>query len=133
MPKVKKQKRSPIQDLILRYELALSHTLEEFEGFEDVIIQNEIQCNHCKDQIFSAFRHDYKQCRCGKVAVDGGQVYLKRSGNPEDYTSKSICIKYKDLVKLLNSIHQHMFITPKNQLGILCAILRELRDIGKLK
>lgn len=135
MPKkeTKQQKRSPIQELILRYELALENTLKEFEGFSDVILQNEIKCLQCGDVIFSRHRHDYKLCGCGKVGVDGGQVYLRRIGNKEDYKDLSIVIKYHELKSLLTEIHQHMFITPKNQLGILCAIMRTLRDMGRLR
>ena len=42
------------------------------------IIRNVIQCNLCGDIIESTHRHDFKWCRCGKVAVDGGHDYMKR-------------------------------------------------------
>lgn len=41
---------------------------------------NRIQCLNCKQIIESLHRHDYKQCKCGKVAVDGGSDYMKRTG-----------------------------------------------------
>lgn len=41
---------------------------------------NRIQCLNCKQIIESLHRHDYKQCKCGKVAVDGGSDYMKRVG-----------------------------------------------------
>ena len=52
------------------------------------IIRNAIRCNHCGDVIESTYRHSYVQCSCGKVAVDGGTDYLRRSysGNRDDYT-----------------------------------------------
>ena len=42
--------------------------------------RNRIQCLKCKDIIESTFRHDFKWCKCGAVAVDGGKDYLKRCG-----------------------------------------------------
>lgn len=43
------------------------------------IIRNIIRCKHCGDVIESKHRHDYVQCGCGRVAVDGGLDYLRRS------------------------------------------------------
>jgi hypothetical protein len=43
------------------------------------IISNKIQCNFCKEIIESVHRHDFKICKCGKVSIDGGRDYLKRS------------------------------------------------------
>ena len=45
------------------------------------IKSNKVQCNNCKDIIESTYRHDYKGCSCGNVAVDGGKDYLKRNWN----------------------------------------------------
>jgi len=43
------------------------------------IHRNMIRCLSCGDMIESTHVHDYKVCRCGSVAVDGGRDYLKRS------------------------------------------------------
>lgn len=40
---------------------------------------NKIRCKHCGDIIESTYTHDFKFCSCGKVSVDGGKSYLKRS------------------------------------------------------
>ena len=55
------------------------------------IIRNAIRYNHCGDGIESTHRHEYVQCFCGKVAVDGRHDYLRRSysGNRDDYTDLS--------------------------------------------
>lgn len=45
----------------------------------DDIILNRIQCSACNDIITSHHQHDYKQCYCHTVSVDGGRTYLKRS------------------------------------------------------
>lgn len=49
-------------------------------------VPNKILCNHCNDIIESKSVHDFKWCRCGKVAVDGGQEYHKRCGNEGDWS-----------------------------------------------
>lgn len=50
---------------------------------------NKIRCNKCGDVIESVHRHDFKFCKCGAVAVDGGEGYLRRVGNREDYEELS--------------------------------------------
>jgi len=55
-----------------------------------VIIENSIKCNACGDEIVSRHRHDFKWCRCGAVAVDGGKDYLRRVGDINNYTDLSI-------------------------------------------
>ena len=39
--------------------------------------------------IESAHRHDFKFCKCGAVAVDGGKDYLRRCGNREEWEELS--------------------------------------------
>lgn len=56
---------------------------------ERKIIRNRIKCKHCGDIIESTSVHDFKFCSCGKVAVDGGKCYLKRTGNPNDWEELS--------------------------------------------
>jgi len=48
------------------------------------IITNKIQCRHCGDIIESTYTHDWKKCSCGKVSVDGGHEYMRRSYYKED-------------------------------------------------
>ena len=57
-----------------------------------MIIKNCIKCKFCGDIIISEHRHDFKCCSCGRVAIDGGHDYLKRSftNNPNDYEELSI-------------------------------------------
>lgn len=45
-----------------------------------MILSNQIQCLTCGDRPYSAHRHDFKRCKCGSVAVDGGQEYCRRVG-----------------------------------------------------
>ena len=54
-----------------------------------MIIKNCIKCKFCGDIIISEHRHDFKCCSCGRVAIDGGHDYLKRSFT-NDYEELSI-------------------------------------------
>lgn len=94
------------------------------------ILQNEIICNHCGDQIYSRHRHDYVTCKCGKVGVDGGMSYLRRTGlMREDYTDVSVAIEdslYDDLIEALDWANA----SNRNSLEALCVIMRVIRDNG---
>lgn len=48
------------------------------------IYLNKIKCKICGDVLVSEDVHDFKMCRCKSVGVDGGNSYLRRTGNPED-------------------------------------------------
>ena len=53
------------------------------------IIVNKIRCKKCNELIESTHRHDFKFCKCGTVAVDGGRDYLRRCGFREDWEELS--------------------------------------------
>lgn len=44
------------------------------------IKRNVIRCKKCSDVIESTHVHDFKYCKCGSVAVDGGKNYIRRIG-----------------------------------------------------
>lgn len=69
------------------------------------IIRNAIRCNHCGDVIESTYRHNYVQCSCGKVAVDGGHDYFRRSysGNHDDFTDLSECVEVDEKTVKIHS------------------------------
>ena len=54
------------------------------------IIRNSVKCLLCMEEIESTHRHDFKFCKCGNIAVDGGKDYLKRSGNWDKCEDTSI-------------------------------------------
>ena len=45
---------------------------------------NRIKCKLCSDIITSEYTHDFKWCKCGACAVDGGKSYLKRCGDMDN-------------------------------------------------
>ena len=53
------------------------------------ILCNKIKCKKCGDIIESKNRHDFVTCKCGSVAIDGVNSYLKRTGNREDWEELS--------------------------------------------
>ena len=54
------------------------------------IVENKIMCVHCRDIIESKSVHDFKICKCGRVAVDGGHEYLRRCGDLNDFIDLSV-------------------------------------------
>lgn len=53
--------------------------------------RNRAKCKNCEEVIESKFRHDFQSCSCFKategargVAIDGGQDYSRRVGDPND-------------------------------------------------
>lgn len=53
------------------------------------LIKNIIQCNHCLSIIESKHNHDFKWCKCGAIAIDGGLNYTRRIGDIHNYTDLS--------------------------------------------
>lgn len=47
--------------------------------------KNQERCLNCHTTITSTHRHDYVSCPCGSIAVDGGNVYWKRVGDPKHF------------------------------------------------
>lgn len=60
------------------------------EAKNKTILSNKIKCKKCGEIIESKTINDFRKCKCGAVAVDGGKTYLKRIGNEEDYAELSI-------------------------------------------
>jgi len=54
------------------------------------MLLNRTRCKKCGDVITSNHVHDFVRCKCGAVAVDGGDDYLRRIGNPEDMEELSM-------------------------------------------
>lgn len=68
-----------------------------------MILANRIKCKKCGDIIRSTNVHDFKYCKCGAVAVDGGHYYLRRVGELEDWEDVSI-IKEFEWEKIANEL-----------------------------
>ena len=40
---------------------------------------NAARCHECGEEVRSRNLHDFRSCKCGNVAVDGGSFYARRS------------------------------------------------------
>jgi hypothetical protein len=95
------------------------------------ILSNQVKCLECGDEIYSAYRHDFKYCKCGAVGVDGGMDYLKR--NYKDATSNYVDLSISIEDELYNKLQEGLTWcddTNRNNLGRICKIFIDLRDSG---
>lgn len=96
------------------------------------ILANAARCRKCGDEIYSAYRHDYKKCKCGAIGVDGGMDYFRSTGNREDFEDMSISVPV-EVVEQCKKALEWASANRRNNLGTVCAIFRALRDTGYLK
>jgi len=95
-----------------------------------VILQNQAECLLCGDRPYSAHVHDFKECKCGEIFVDGGQVYF-RGGfkNRKNFKDISVSVNrelYNDMEEALIWAKDN----KRNELGAICAVFRAIRDNG---
>ena len=48
------------------------------------LTRNSARCLRCGDEIESVSSHDFRQCTCGTVTVDGGKAYWRRVYKEEE-------------------------------------------------
>lgn len=94
-----------------------------------MILSNQVRCNACGDEPFSASVHHFQPCKCGAISVDGGTAYLRRVGDISNYTDLSIELN-DDAVSAARSRIDWATESGRNSLGILCAVAIALRDSG---
>ena len=100
---------------------------------DEFIVSNQIECLHCGDKPWSASRHDFSPCKCGKVAADGGMAYLRRVGAAhKDFRDISIVMD-TTAVSACEEAVREASKTGRNELGIALAVLRAVRDHGWLR
>ena len=92
-----------------------------------MIIENAVTCLACGDRIFSKHRHDFVNCTCGAVAVDGGQEYLRRVGDFSNAMDHSWSLP-DDVYKECAEAAQNAMDTGRNKFGIANAVMRKLRE-----
>lgn len=95
------------------------------------IIQNEAQCMKCGKIIVSKHVHDFVECICGAIFVDGGMEYLRRGGNPEDFVDRSLLMDKDALFECIDAV-KYAEENGKNELGIVLSVIRILRDFELL-
>jgi basic membrane lipoprotein Med (substrate-binding protein (PBP1-ABC) superfamily) len=66
-------------------------------------------------------------CTCGSIAVDGGQEYLRRIGDPEVYVDMTWSIDDAIYNACAEAV-QDAIDTDRNKYGIANAVMRKLRE-----
>lgn len=94
------------------------------------IISNSLKCLECNEAIWSAHRHDFVECSCGKIAVDGGMDYMRRVGNGS-YEDTSMTMNEDDLNRCIKAV-EWAKDTGRNNFGIALAVIRAMRDANLL-
>lgn len=99
-----------------------------------MIIQNAVICNKCETMIFSKHRHDFVECPCGNIFVDGGQEYLRRGGKA--LADRSYCdISWElpdELYRACAVAVKEAEDTGRNHIGMANAVLRKLREADRI-
>ena len=54
------------------------------------ITRNAARCKKCGDLLESVHRHDYKECSCGAIMVDGGLDYIRRGWHSNQGTQDEL-------------------------------------------
>lgn len=95
-----------------------------------MIVQNAVICNKCDDLIISKHRHNFVECKCGNIFVDGGQEYLRRGGKgleDNSYTDYSWGVSDEIYRECAEAV-QVAIDTNRNKFGIANAVMRKLRE-----
>jgi hypothetical protein len=84
--------------------------------------------------IISKHRHDFVTCTCGAISVDGGQAYLRRvGGNLEKEAFADYSWSLSDeLYNACADAVQEAMDTNRNKFGIANAVMRKLREAGRV-
>ncbi len=99
-----------------------------------MIIENRVVCHTCGEDIFSKNRHDFVTCTCGAISVDGGQAYLRRVGSAVTrgtYTDMSWELS-DELYNACAEVVDDAINTSRNKFGIANAVMRKLREAGRI-
>jgi hypothetical protein len=96
-----------------------------------MIVQNAVSCLACGDFIVSKHRHDFVTCTCGAVSVDGGQEYLRRVGDFANAVDLSWSLP-DELYRACADAVEEARNTGRNKFGIANAVMRTLREAGKI-
>ena len=99
-----------------------------------MIVQNAVICNKCDEFIVSKNRHDFVECECGNIFVDGGQEYLRRGGpglTDRSYIDMSWSIE-DEIYRECADAAQEAMDTGRNKYGIANAVMRKLREADRV-
>lgn len=90
-----------------------------------MIIRNAAKCAKCHDVIQSVHRHDFVECECGSIFVDGGNEYMRAGGAKEDFIALYVSTDKQYIpfsVKLENSELTVAAHHPDTCVGNVCSL-----------
>jgi hypothetical protein len=96
------------------------------------IVENSAICLNCGEKIVSKHRHDFVKCKCGAIAVDGGQSYLRRLYEDINAMKDSSLVMEEHIINDCVDAVKWGRDTGRNDLGIALAVLRSLKDNNSL-
>jgi hypothetical protein len=89
-----------------------------------MLLSNQAKCVKCGDTPYSSHVHDFRHCKCGAMAVDGGMEYIRRLGDSSLIEEMCISMPKVHMEGLAEAITDE----TKNDLGKVCNLVRYLRD-----
>lgn len=78
--------------------------------------RNRIRCKRCGDIVESIYRHDYRKCKCGASAVDGGQELIVSQGGEAERAPKDSPLER--MIKRLGRRGVIVAYTPKSGFSV---------------
>ncbi len=73
--------RWELEDLFSKWQPKEDEEEIQDEIKKNRLVRNRLKCKLCGDVIESKYRHDFVECKCGKVFVDGGLDYMRWGGD----------------------------------------------------
>lgn len=63
------------------------------------MIVSALYCSNCHQVIYSRAHHDFNECKCKDLAIDGGTQYTKCSWNPDKEPPKAFTLDIGNVSK----------------------------------
>lgn len=78
------------------------------------IVRNSARCLTCLDHIISEHRHDFRECKCGNIFVDGGKDYTRRGVRDGWNSIQDTTIYEGDDIELADLLFEEELIQLRN-------------------
>lgn len=97
-------------------------------------MRNRAKCRLCGDIIESFHRHDFVECKCKEISIDGGIDYYKAAArNWENFvriddSDKEVQVKFVDFAEGAIEVKEEIKLKP---LEVLNEIIQELETMNE--
>lgn len=112
---------------------ALPNDIKNIELVKEKM-KNRAKCKKCETIIESFHRHDYVECKCGEIAVDGGPDFMRALAFDFsnfvrlDDEGNEISVKYKNESETQAPQHDNVALTALETLKNLCEYYQRLDE-----